>query len=216
MNGGVKARYTLEFKRKAVRLPKRRRYTLRGSRGELCFCRATSWHLACGLRARGKREFKATTNSAHDLPVAPNLLVRNFAVAAPNRVWASDIAYILTEEGWFYLALVIDLFNRQVVGFATGQRMTRTRVMDALRMAWFRRHPGPGLIFHSDRGSQYASNDYRKLLRELKIESSISRKGVCWDNAVTVTLLARWRSNGFTACASPCGVRPRTNRWATS
>jgi len=108
---------------------------------------------ACGLRARGKRRFKATTNSAHDLPVAPNLLARNFAVAAPNRVWTGDITYIWTEEGWLYLAVVIDLFNRQVVGFAMGQRMTRTLVMDALRMAWFRRHPGPGLIFHSDRGS---------------------------------------------------------------
>jgi transposase InsO family protein len=84
--------------------------------------------------------------------------------------------------------VVIDLFNRQVVGFAMGQRMTRTLVMDALRMAWFRRHPAPGLIFHSDRGSQYASNDYRKLLRDFKMESSMSRKGDCWDNAVTETL----------------------------
>jgi len=143
---------------------------------------------ACGLRARGKRRFKATTNSAHDLPVAPNLLARNFAVGAPNKVWAGDITYIWTEEGWLYLAVVIDLFNRQVVGFAMGQRMTRSLVMDALRMAWFRRHPAPGLIFHSDRGSQYASNDYRKLLREFKMESSMSRKGDCWDNAVTETL----------------------------
>jgi transposase InsO family protein len=84
--------------------------------------------------------------------------------------------------------VVIDLFNRQVVGFAMGQRMTRTLVIDALRMAWFRRHPAPGLIFHSDRGSQYASNDYRKLLRDFKMESSMSRKGDCWDNAVTETL----------------------------
>ena len=143
---------------------------------------------ACGLRARGKRRFKATTNSAHDLPVAPNLLARNFAVDAPNRVWTGDITYIWTEEGWLYLAVVIDLFNRQVVGFAMGQRMTRTLVMDALRMAWFRRRPAPGLIFHSDRGSQYASNDYRKLLANFKMESSMSRKGDCWDNAVTETL----------------------------
>ena len=142
----------------------------------------------CGLRARGKRRFKATTNSAHDLPVAPNLLARNFAVDAPNKVWTGDITYIWTEEGWLYLAVVIDLFNRQVVGFAMGQRMTRALVMDALRMAWFRRHPAPGLIFHSDRGSQYASNDYRKLLRDFKMESSMSRKGDCWDNAVTETL----------------------------
>jgi hypothetical protein len=84
--------------------------------------------------------------------------------------------------------VVIDLFNRQVVGFAMGERMTRTLVMDALRMAWFRRHPAAGLIFHSDRGSQYASNDYRQLLRDFKMESSMSRKGDCWDNAVTETL----------------------------
>ena len=143
---------------------------------------------ACGLRARGKRRFKATTNSAHDLPVAPNLLARHFAVDAPNRVWTGNITYIWTEKGWLYLAVVIDLFNQQVVSFAMGRRMTRTLVMDALRMAWVRRHPGPGLIFHSHRGSHYASNDFRKLLREFKMESSMSRKGDCWDNAVTKTL----------------------------
>jgi transposase InsO family protein len=143
---------------------------------------------ACGLRARGKRKFKVTTDSAHDLPIAPNLLARNFTVEMPNKVWTGDITYIWTEEGWLYLAVVIDLFNRQIVGFAMGQRMTRTLVMDALRMAWFRRHPAPGLIFHSDRGSQYASYDYRKLLANFKMESSMSRKGDCWDNAVTETL----------------------------
>jgi transposase InsO family protein len=141
-----------------------------------------------GLQARGKRRFKATTNSAHDLPIAPNLLARNFTVDAPNKVWTGDITYIWTDEGWLYLAVVIDLFNRQVVGFAMGERMTRTLVMDALRMAWFRRHPAAGLIFHSDRGSQYASNDYRQLLQDFKMESSMSRKGDCWDNAVTETL----------------------------
>ena len=125
--------------------------------------------------------------------VGPNLLERNFAVDAPNRVWSGDITYIWTEEGWLYLAVVIDLFNRQVVGFAMGQRMTRALVMDALRMAWFRRQPAPGLIFHSGQmvrncGSQYSSNDYRKLLRDFKMESSMSRKGDCRDNAVTETL----------------------------
>jgi transposase InsO family protein len=141
-----------------------------------------------GLQARGKRRFKATTNSALDFPVAPNLLARDFCADAPNKVWTGDITYILTDEGWLYLAVVIDLFNRQVVGFAMGERMTRTLVMDALRMAWFRRHPAPGLIFHSDRGSQYASNDHRQLLRSFKMESPMSRKGDCWDNAVTETL----------------------------
>src|SRR3546814_13131141 len=126
---------------------------------------------ACGLRARGKRRFKEATNSAHDLPVAPNLLARNFAVDAPNRVWTGDITYIWTEEGWLYLAVVLDLFNRQVVGFAMGQRMTRALALGALRMAWFRRDPAPGLNFLSARGSQYACNDYRKRLRNLQIES---------------------------------------------
>ena len=106
--------------------------------------------------------------------------------------------------------MVIDLFNRQVVGFAMGQRMTRTLVIDALRMAWFRRQPAAGLIFHSDGGSQYASNDYRKLLRDFKMESSMSRKGDCWDNAVTETLFGSLKVDGSTACASPRGARPRT------
>jgi hypothetical protein len=94
-----------------------------------------------GLQARGKRRFKATTNSAHDLPIAPNLLARNFTVDAPNKVWTGDITCIWTDEGWLYLAAEIDLFGRQVVGFARGECMTRTLVMDALQMAWFRRHP---------------------------------------------------------------------------
>lgn len=142
---------------------------------------------AHGLRARGKRKFKATTNSAHNLPVAPNLLERNFTAPAPNRVWTGDITYIWTEEGWLYLAVVIDLFNRQIVGFSMGNRMTRALVIDALRMAWFRRQPASGLIFHSDRGSQYASKDYGKQLAAFNMNASMSRKGDCWDNAVTET-----------------------------
>ena len=141
-----------------------------------------------GLRARGKRKFKATTNSSHDLPVSPNLLERRFTVAAPNRVWTGDITYVWTEEGWLYFAVVIDLFSRQVVGFAMSERMTRQLVIDALRMAWFRRRPTSGLIFHSDRGSQYASGDFQKQLVTFGMKGSMSRKGDCWDNAVTETL----------------------------
>ena len=141
-----------------------------------------------GLRARGKRKFKATTNSSHGLPVSPNLLERRFAVEAPNRVWAGDITYVWTQEGWLYLAVVIDLFSRQVVGFAMSERMTRQLVIDALRMAWFRRRPTNGLIFHSDRGSQYASGDFQKQLVTFGMKGSMSRKGDCWDNAVTETL----------------------------
>lgn len=142
---------------------------------------------AHGLRARGKRKFKATTNSAHNLPVAPNLLERNFTVPEPNRVWTGDITYIWTEEGWLCLAVVIDVFNRQIVGFSMSNRMTRALVIDALRMAWFRCQPASGLIFHSDRGSQYASKDYGKQLAAFNMKASMSRKGDCWDNAVTET-----------------------------
>ena len=143
---------------------------------------------AHGLRARGKRKFKATTNSSHGLPVSPNLLERRFTVEAPNQVWAGDITYVWTEEGWLYLAVVIDLFSRQVVGFAMSERMTRQLVIDALRMAWFRRRPTNGLIFHSDRGGQYASGDFQKQLSTFGMQGSMSRKGDCWDNAVTETL----------------------------
>lgn len=143
---------------------------------------------ACGLQARGKRKFKATTNSSHRLPVSPNLLERDFCVEAPNRVWTGDITYVWTDEGWLYLAVVIDLFSRQVVGFSMSEHMTRMLVIDALRMAWFRRRPAAGLIFHSDRGSQYASGDFQKQLSAFHMRGSMSRKGDCWDNAVTETL----------------------------
>ena len=107
-----------------------------------------------GIKARGKRKFVVTTDSKHDLPVAPNLLARDFSPAAPDQAWSSDITYIATDEGWLYLAAVIDLFSRQVVGWSMQRHMQTSLVTDALRMAWFRRHPAPGLVFHSDRGSQ--------------------------------------------------------------
>lgn len=143
---------------------------------------------ANSLRARGKKKFKVTTDSGHGLPVSPNLLERRFDVGDPNRVWSSDITYVWTDEGWLYLAVVIDLFSRQVVGFSMGEQMTRALVIDALRMAWFRRRPAPGLIFHSDRGSQYASEDFQRHLAGFGMKGSMSRKGDCWDNAVTETL----------------------------
>ncbi len=143
-----------------------------------------------GIRAKGKRRFKVTTDSNHDLPISPNLLNREFIVAEPDKVWAGDITYIATDEGWLFLAVVIDLFSRQVVGWALRQDMTRDIVIDALRMAWFKRHPGKqtGLIFHSDRGSQYASNDFREVLKDYGITSSMSRRGNCWDNACSETV----------------------------
>ena len=141
-----------------------------------------------GIRARGKRKFKATTDSNHKLPVAPNLLDRQFKLSAPNAVWTSDITYVATDEGWLYLAVIIDLFSRQVVGWSMQPHMRRELVIDALHMAWFRRHPPPGLICHSDRGSQYCSADFQKALAGYGMRSSMSRKGNCWDNAPTESL----------------------------
>ena len=143
-----------------------------------------------GIKARGKRKFVVTTDSKHDLPIAPNLLDRQFTVAEPDRVWAGDITYIHTDEGWLFLAVVIDLFSRQVVGWSLREDMTRDIVIDALRMAWFKRHPSKqaGLIFHSDRGSQNASQDFRDVLTEYGITASMSRRGNCWDNACSETL----------------------------
>jgi transposase InsO family protein len=143
-----------------------------------------------GIRARGKKRFKVTTDSNHDLPIAPNLLNREFNVDQPDKVWAGDITYIATDEGWLFLAVVIDLFSRQVIGWSLRQDMTRDIVIDALRMAWFKRHPSKqaGLIFHSDRGSQYAAKDFRDVLAEYGITASMSRRGNCWDNACSETL----------------------------
>ena len=138
----------------------------------------------CGIRARRKSKFRVTTDSKHNLPVAENLLERAFFSAGPNQVWASDITYIWTLEGWLYLAAVIDLHSRMVVGWSMNERLDRSLVLDALSMAVGRRNPEPGLIHHSDRGSQYASGAYQKALAEREMRCSMSRKGDCWDNAV--------------------------------
>lgn len=138
----------------------------------------------CGIAARRKRKFTVTTDSKHNLPVAANLLNREFSSAGLNQVWASDITYIWTLEGWLYLAAVLDLHSRMVVGWSMSKRIDRSLVLDALSMAVGRRNPGPGLIHHSDRGSQYASNDYQAALSKHDMLCSMSRKGDCWDNAV--------------------------------
>ena len=145
-----------------------------------------------GIRARGKRRFRVTTDSRHGLPIAPNLLNRNFTVAAPNRVWAGDMTYIQTEEGWLFLAVVLDLFSRRIVGWSLREHMRSELAVDALRMAWLQRSPDrkTELIFHSDRGSQYASSDFNQVLNECAIQPSMSRKGDCWDNACSETLFA--------------------------
>lgn len=138
-----------------------------------------------GVRARHKRRYKATTDSKHALPVAANVLDRQFSPAMPDQVWTGDITYIATDEGWLYLAVVLDLFNREVIGWSIKPRMTADIVTDALAMAWFRRKPEPGVIFHSDRGSQYASRVMQAKLADYGMTPSMSRKGNCWDNAPT-------------------------------
>ncbi len=143
---------------------------------------------AHGIQARGKRKFVVTTDSKHSLPIAPNLLNRQFKVDRPNQVWTSDITYIRTAEGWLYLAAVIDLHSRAIVGWSMQAHMETSLVDDALKMAWFRRKPGQGLIFHSDRGSQYCSHAFQQALNDYKMKSSMSRKGNCWDNAPTESL----------------------------
>lgn len=137
-----------------------------------------------GIAAKTKRRFKITTDSKHNLPVAENLLDRRFEQPAPNKAWVSDISYVLTREGWLYLAVVQDLFSRQIIGWSMGSRITSRLTVQALQMALDRRRPSPGLMVHSDRGSQYASDHYQRLLIQHDIECSMSRKGNCWDNAV--------------------------------
>ena len=138
---------------------------------------------AKGLRAKAAKKYKATTNSKHSLPVAPNLLEQDFEAAAPDQKWVSDITYVWTDEGWLYLAVVLDLFSRKVLGWAMAARMTATLVCDALTMALWRRKRPKGVIVHSDRGSQYCSAAHQALLAEHKLVCSMSKKGDCYDNA---------------------------------
>lgn len=137
-----------------------------------------------GVECKQRRRYKVTTDSSHKLPVAENILNRKFTVAAPNRVWVADITYLWTQEGWLYLAAVLDLFSRRVVGWELANHMREELVEDALQMAVGRRQPVPGLLHHSDRGSQYADGDYQKALKNAGIKVSMSRKGNCWDNSV--------------------------------
>lgn len=137
-----------------------------------------------GVQVKHRRKYKVTTNSDHKQPVFENKLNRQFDVEAPNQVYVGDITYIWTREGWLYLAVVIDLFSRKVVGWSMSSRMKARLVCDALRMAIWQRQPQAGLIVHSDRGSQYASREYRKLLEIHGFVGSMSRIGDCFDNAV--------------------------------
>jgi putative transposase len=147
-----------------------------------------------GLRARQKRRFKCTTDSHHAWPVAPNIIDQDFAAERPNEKWGADISYVWTREGWLYLAVVIDLFARRVVGWAVGDRLHRDLALAALRRALLTRRPLAGLIHHSDRGSQYCSIDYQAELQRHGILTSMSGKGNCYDNAMVETFFKTLKS----------------------
>jgi len=138
-----------------------------------------------GLRVKTRRRFKVTTNSDHKRPVAPNLVRQNFTAPAPDRLWTGDITYIWTLQGWLYLAVVLDVFSRRIVGWSMKERMTDDLVVAAFSNALVRRRPGPGFIFHSDRGSQYCSGRYQRLVTGTGGVQSMSATGSCYDNAVT-------------------------------
>ena len=137
-----------------------------------------------GIRAKTKKKFRVTTDSKHKLAVAPNILERDFSPKRMNQAWVGDITYVWTREGWLFLAVLIDLYSRQVVGWSMSERMKKELTLNALNMALRRRRPPAGLIHHTDRGSQYASHAYRQTLRSSGIICSMSRRGNCWDNAV--------------------------------
>lgn len=153
-----------------------------------------------GLKAKTPKRFKLTTDSKHSFPVAPNILNRKFDVAAPNKVWTADISYVWTFEGWLYLAVIMDLYSRRIVGWAMQDRMKKQLVLDALAMAYWQRKPPKGLLHHSDRGSQYACHDYQRQLKSYSMIASMSRKGNCWDNSPTERFFRSIKSERLTAC----------------
>ena len=147
-----------------------------------------------GLAARRRRRFRRTTDSRHAFPIAPNLLERNFTAEAPDRVWLADLTYIWTAQGWLYLAAVLDLYTRRVVGWAMADHLRHELTLAALDMAIVRQRPAPGLVHHADRGVQYAAHGYRTRLRRHGMVCSMSRKGDCWDNAVAESFFATLRA----------------------
>jgi putative transposase len=150
-----------------------------------------------GLVARKKKRFRATTDSKHDDPIAPNLLARDFTTNRPNEAWVTDVTAIWTLTGWLFLAAIIDLFSRRVVGWATSSNNDRALALDALRAGLIARRPPPGLVHHSDRGSPYASEDYRRALERAGAVASMSRKGDCWDNAVAESFFATLKTEAL-------------------
>ena len=158
-----------------------------------------------GLRCRHKRKFRHTTDSKHNLPIAPNLLNRQFTVSKPNVAWVGDITFIQTQEGWLYLATMIDLFNRQVVGWQVSTRIDQVLVNDALNSALLTRGKPSGVIVHTDRGSQYCAHSFKAILAEHGCLQSMSRKGNCWDNAVAESFFATFKKQ--TVFGNPIGTR---------
>lgn len=155
---------------------------------------------SAGLAAVHKHKFRVTTDSKHNLPVAKNILNRNFETDGPNKVWLSDITYVWTMEGWLYLAFVLDLYSRRVVGLSMGGRITDDLTVGALTQAILRRSPPGEMLFHSDRGSQYASRRLQEMLRAHGITPSMSRKGDCWDNAVGESLIKTFKVEKIHRC----------------
>lgn len=145
------------------------------------------------LRCRHKVKFRHTTDSKHDLPIADNLLNRQFAIKQPNAVWVGDITYIQVEEGWLYLATMIDLFNRQVVGWQVSSKIDQALVNDALNAALINRGKPKGVMIHTDRGSQYCAHTFKKIIKDHHLVQSMSRKGNCWDNAVAESFFATFK-----------------------
>jgi putative transposase len=163
--------------------PERLQYDLAGHGVQVGICRIKRIRKKLGIRCIQKRKFKVTTDSKHKLPVAENLLSQQFKVYQPNMVWVSDITYVPTDEGWLYLAGHKDLFTSEIVGYAMGERLTRNLVSQSLFRAMAAKHPAKGLMHHSDRGSQYCSCEYRRLLDQFDLKASMSGTGNCFDNA---------------------------------
>jgi len=155
------------------------------------------------LKAKTPKRYKVTTDSNHSYTIAPNLVNRQFSVDAPNKLWTTDITYLWTMEGWMYLAVVLDLFSRQVVGWAMDKHMKVQLTLDALAMAYWRRKPEPGLIHHSDRGIQYACDQYQRQLEQFKMIPSMSRKGDCWDNSPTERFFRSLKYEHLLSCMLP-------------
>jgi transposase InsO family protein len=163
--------------------PERLQYDLAEHDVQVGICRIRRIRKKLGIHCKQKKKFKVTTDSRHTLPVAENSLGQQFKVSRPNAVWVSDITYVPTDEGWLYLAGHKDLFNSEIVGYAMGERLTKSLVSQSLFRAVAAKRPAKGLIHHSDRGSQYCSYEYRNILDQLGLQASMSRKGNCFDNA---------------------------------